>query len=39
MNRTATVPLNSINFLAQEQFGSGDLAEVKIFYNFMNEIL
>jgi hypothetical protein len=35
--RTVTVPLNSINILAQEQFGSGGLAEVKIL--FMNEIL
>ena len=39
MYRTVTVPLNSINILAQEQFGSGGLAEVKILYNFMDEIL
>jgi hypothetical protein len=39
MYRTVTVPLNSINILAQEQFGSGGLAEVKISCNFMDEIL
>ena len=38
MCRTVTVPLNSINILAQEQFGSGCLAEVKILYHFMDEI-
>ena len=39
MYRTETVPLNSINILAQEQFGSGGQAEVKILYNFMGKIL
>jgi len=39
MYRTVTVPLNSINILAQQQFGSGGLAEVKILYNFMDEIV
>jgi hypothetical protein len=39
MQRTVTIPLNSINVLAQEQFGSGGLAEVKIQYNFMYETL
>jgi hypothetical protein len=38
MYRTVTVPLNSINFLAVEQFGSGGLSEVKMLYNYMNEI-
>jgi len=31
MYRTVTVPLNSINILAQEQFGSGGLAEVNLY--------
>jgi len=39
MYRTVTVPLHSINILAQEQFGYGGLAEVKILYNFMDKIL
>ena len=39
MYRTVTVPLNSINILAQEQFGSGGLAEVKILYNFVDVLL
>ena len=39
MYRTVSVPLNSTNILAQEQFGSGDLAEIKILYNFMDDIL
>ena len=39
MHGTVTFPLNSINILVQEQFGSGGLAEFKILYNFMNEIL
>jgi hypothetical protein len=37
--RTISVPLYSTNILAQEQFGSGGLAEIKILYNFMDEIL
>ena len=36
---TVTFLLNSINILVQEQFGSGGLAEVKILYNFRDEIL
>jgi len=39
MYRTVSVPLNSTNILAQEQFGSGGLAEIKILYNFMDDIL
>jgi hypothetical protein len=39
MYRIVTDPLNSINILTQEQFGSGGLAEVKILDNFMDEIL
>ena len=39
MYRTVSVPLISTNILAQEQFGSGGLAEIKILYNFMDEIL
>jgi len=39
MYRTENVPLNSINILAQEHFGSGGQAEVKILYNFMDKIL
>ena len=38
MYRTVTVPLNSINILEKEQFGSGGLAEIKILYNIMDEI-
>jgi len=39
MYMTVTVPLNSNSILAQEQSGSGGVAEVKILYNFMDEIL
>jgi hypothetical protein len=39
MYRTVTTPLNSINILAQERFGSAGLAEVKILYNNMDELL
>jgi len=39
MYRTVSVLLNSTNILAQEQFGSGDLADIKILYNFMDDIL
>jgi len=39
MYRTETDPLNSINILAQEKFGSGGQAEVNILYNFMDKIL
>ena len=40
MNRTVTVPLNYNNIPAQGQFGSGKgLSDVKIQYNFMDEIL
>jgi len=38
--RTLTVSLNSINIFAQEQFRYGkDLSDVKILYNFIDEIL
>ena len=39
MYRTVSVLLNSTNILAQEQFGSGGLADIKILYNFMDDIL
>ena len=40
MYRAVTVSLNSINILAQKQFGYGkDLSDVKILYNFIDEIL
>jgi len=37
MYRTVSVLLNSTNILAQEQFGG--LADIKILYNFIDDIL
>ena len=39
MYRTETDPLNSINILAQENFGPGGQAEANILHKFMDKIL